>query len=58
MKVTVKCYGTEQTFESAEKAKEFYLEAMLNSEGSEHERYSRIYGQLSIGKTYCSDEVD
>ena len=34
----------------------FFLEAMMNSEGSEHDRYSGIYIQLENGLDFCTDE--
>lgn len=36
----------------------FYLEAMMNSEGSEQDRYTTIYCQLKEGQKVCSDEED
>ena len=44
--VEVICYGTLTRFKSRKIAREFYLECMLCSEGSEHERYSKIVGQI------------
>ena len=35
---------------------EFFLEGMISSEGSECERYTKIYTELSIGKSVCTDE--
>lgn len=57
-KVTTKCCGKIQKWEEGEQAKDFFLEAMMNSEGSEHERYSAIYIQLMNGLSYCTDEED
>jgi len=54
--VKTKCYGKVDVWESREKAKDFFLEAMMNSEGSEHDRYSAIYIQLMNGLDFCSDE--
>ena len=58
MKETVKviCYGEEETWASREKAKQFYLECMTMSEGSERDRYTNIYLDLVEGKTVCVDE--
>lgn len=55
-KITVICYGEEKIWDNREKAKEFYLEAMMNTEGSEKERYSNIFGDLCSGLTTCRDE--
>lgn len=56
--VTTICYGKEEKWESREKAMDFFLRAMAGSEGSEHERYSNIYVQLSMGEKICRDEVE
>ena len=58
MTVTVKCYRELKTFNTTKEAKEFFLNCMAWSGGSELERYSKIYTQLSRGLTYCSDEED
>ena len=52
--VTV-CYGMEQYWEAREDAMHSFMTAMLNSEGSERERYASIYCQLAEGKHYCTD---
>lgn len=54
--VKTKCYGEVKDWDSREKAKNFFLEAMMNSYGSEHDRYSAIYIQLVNGWFFCSDE--
>ncbi len=54
--VKTKCYGKVDVWESREEAKDFFFEAMMNSEGSEHDRYSAIYIQLMNGLDFCSDE--
>lgn len=56
--VTTICYGKEEKWKSRDVAKDFFLKAMAGSEGSEHERYSNIYVQLSMGEKICRDEVD
>ncbi len=53
--VEVTCYGKTRTM-GRESAITFFRNAMANSEGSEHERYSTIYLQLMDGKVICSDE--
>lgn len=52
--VEVTCYGKTKTLFRRE-AIEFYLECMANSEGSERERYTRIYCALSAGFSKVSD---
>lgn len=54
-KVKTKCYGKVREWNSREEAKDFFLEAMMNSEGAEHERYSAVYIQLVNGLSYCTD---
>lgn len=44
--VEVICYGTLTRFKSKKIAREFFLECMLCSEGSENARYSKILGQI------------
>ena len=57
-KVTTKCYGKLEKWDDREQAKEHFLEAMMNSDGAEYERYSAIYIQLVNGLSYCTDEVE
>lgn len=54
--VTVTCYGDTKVWDSRKEAMEFYLRAMAGSEGSEHERYSKIYVELSLGMPTVTDE--
>lgn len=54
--VRVTCYDTTETWESRKDAMEFYLRCMAGSEGSEHQRYSKIYTELSMGMDAVSDE--
>ena len=56
MTVFCKVYSDLKTFDTVEEAKGYFLMGMMNSEGSEHERYSTIYEQLSRGHKYCVDE--
>ena len=37
---------------------EFYLDASVNCEGSEKERYTKIYYELVCGNSVCTDLVD
>ena len=55
-KVTIKCHGIERVWSDREEAMVFYLEAMMNSDGAEHDRYSSIVIQLQNGLDYCTDE--
>ena len=52
--VTITCYGKTEKMKRR-KALDFYLDCMMNSEGSEHDRYSNIYEQLMCGYTECCD---
>lgn len=53
--VTIICYGQKETKTRQEAIDDFY-EAMLCSEGSEHERYENIFFQLMNGKMECNDQ--
>ena len=52
------CYGKERTFDDRQEAVDFYERCVMNSEGSERERYVEILIDLRCGKTICSDKVD
>lgn len=54
--VKVTCYGKEETWDSRKEAADFYLRAIAGSEGSECERYTKIYTELLMGKSICTDE--
>lgn len=54
--VKVICYDTEETWDSRKEAADFYLRAIAGSEGSECERYTKIYTELMMGKSICTDE--
>ena len=56
--VTTVCYGKKQKWEDREEASAYFLEAMMSSDGAEHDRYSGIYLQLQNGLDYCTDEED
>jgi hypothetical protein len=56
--IEITCYGETKIWADREKAKDFYIEAMIFSDGSEHDRYSNIYEQLCCGYVKCSDEDD
>lgn len=54
--VTTVCCGQKRVWNDREDAKTFFLEAMMNSDGAEYDRYSGIYIQLLHGLRYCTDE--
>lgn len=55
--VKVTCYDSTATWwDSRKGAMDFYLRAMAASEGSEQSRYTKIYTELAMGMTECSDE--
>jgi len=49
------CYGKEDLWDSRKEAADFFLRAIAGSEGSECERYTRIYAELLMGKDICTD---
>ena len=53
--VKVTCYGETKIWDSRKEAADFYLSAILNSEGNENQRYTKIYINLMMGKKECSD---
>ena len=54
-KIVTVCYGKEESWESKEAAEQFFLQAMMGSDGSERERYTNIYIKLQMG-TFCTDD--
>lgn len=57
-KVTTVCNWQKRVWDSREDAKSHFLEAMMNSDGEEYDRYSGIYIQLQNGLSYCTDGED
>lgn len=57
-KVTTVCNGEKRVWNDREEAKAFFLEAMMHSDGTEHDRYAGIYIQLQNGLSLCTDEED
>ena len=55
--VVVTCYNQQEVMERG-LAVQKYLDCLLHSEGSEHERYETIYFQLVSGRKECSDMID
>ena len=57
--VTTVCYGKVQEWDDRSEARNFFLNAMMNSEGAERERYANIYFGIVRGQDYCTDsEID
>ena len=56
--VTTVCYGQERVWDSRTEAKDYFLDGIFASEGSERERYAFIYTKLILGYDYCTDEQD
>lgn len=54
--VTTICYGKKDVWDSRSGAREFFLRAIMGSEGSERDRYTKIYAELVSGKSVCTDE--
>ena len=52
------CYGHREYWRSRKEAADYFLEGLCATEGSESERYSKIYAELICGKTICSDEYE
>lgn len=53
--ITTVCYGKAEKWDDRQKAKRHFLEAMMNSEGSERERYSNVYFGIIQGLDFCTD---
>ena len=54
-RVTLYLYGQPKRFNSKKAAKEFLMEGIMCSDGSEQERYVDCLMQLECGKTLCVD---
>jgi len=54
--VKITCYKKTEIWDSRKEAAAFYFEAITGSDGSECERYLKIYTELLIGMEECSDE--
>lgn len=55
-KITTVCYGKEDTWETKKAAEQFFLQAMMGSDGSERDRYINIYIKLQMGMDFCTDD--
>lgn len=54
--ITIVCYGKASKWYNRKLAIQEYTTAVLCSEGSERERYSKILAELIDNRMYCSDE--
>ena len=54
--VAITCYGETKNWRRSE-AEAFFLQGMLECEGSEQARYANIYSQLVSGEKFCFDEM-
>ena len=52
------CYGQREYWRSRKQAADYFLDGINATEGSECERYSKIYAELLCGKTVCTDEYE
>ena len=52
------CYGKREYWKSRAQAIRFFLEGVAAKEGSECERYTKIFTDLISGKAVCTDETD
>jgi len=53
--ITVICGRKAERWTNRKEAIDFYMQGMLECEGSEQKRYTDIYLQLSEGKSICTD---
>ena len=54
--ITTVCYGKKESWKTREEAEQFFLQAMMGTDGSERERYTNIYIKLQMGMNFCTDE--
>ena len=50
------CYGEEKVWDNRDEASAFFLKGMTMSEGSEQSRYTKIYTEIMMGMSVCTDE--
>ena len=55
-KVKTVCYGKEKLWDTREDAIDYYADGVLNSEGSEQQRYLKVLVDLTLGKSVCKDK--
>ena len=56
--LTTVCYGKVQERDDRSEARKFFLEAMMNTEGAERERYANVYFGIIGGLDFCTDSDD
>ena len=49
------CYGKVHEWDDRSEARNFFLNAMINSEGAERERYANVYFGIIRGQDFCTD---
>lgn len=54
--VTTICYNQKQHWDNRQDAIDFFYDGMMSTEGSESNRYQKIYSELISGKKICTDE--
>lgn len=54
-KVVTICYHQKRTWCKRQDAIDFFQKGICSSEGSEKERYTKVYSQLLSGKSLCKD---
>lgn len=52
------CYGQREYWRCRKEAADHFFDGLCATEGSECERYSKIYAELLCGKTVCTDEYE
>ena len=53
--ITTICYGEVREWNERAEARNYFLEAMMDSDGAECERYSNVYFRIIRGFDYCTD---
>ncbi len=53
--ITTVCYEEVREWDERTEARSYFLEAMMNSDGAERERYSNVYLKIIRGLDYCTD---
>ena len=56
--VTPICYGQRQEWKNRDEAMKFFMQGVLECDGSERERYETILTKLMLGMRECSDEEE
>lgn len=52
------CNGKKVIWNDREEAKDYFLEAMMSTDGERHERSECVYIQILNGLDYCTDETE